>query len=374
MKSALLFSFMIFLLLSLPGCSGETAWKYGEPLAKEKIKVGIIHPNEIDENSGYDYAHYIGTLQMQRDLDLSDKQIIRKLNIFEEDSNTVESAIRDCIDEGANIIIAASWGYMDVCEKLAEEFPGVVFAHGTGYKYNDTNFTNYAGRLYLARYLSGIVAGMKTKTNRIGYVAAMGRDNSEVTGGINAFAIGVDRVNPGARIYVKVTYSWFDPLGETEAAQSLITAGCDVIAEHCNTPAAMIVAQKANVWGIGFNSDMSKDAPDAVICSVVIHWGVYYTHLVQSVIDGSFTTEPYFGGLVEGMVDITPPADFAAPGTSGTVERERRRILERDFNVFDGVLETNDGKTLGEPGSTMDDARIIGGIDWYYRTVIEAEK
>ena len=356
------------------GCKQqESVWNPGMPLPKERIKIGVIHPNEIDSNSIFDYAHYVGTLEMQKKAGLKNNQIIRKINVFDADPAAVEGAIRDCIAEGANIIIAASWGYMDTCEKLAAEFPSVVFAHAMGYKNNDRNYTNYSIRLHEARYLSGIVAGLKTQTGKIGYVAAWGKENSEVTSGINAFAIGVREVNPLARVYVKVTHSWYDPMGETEAANALITAGCDVIAQHCNTPAPQIAAQRAGVWGIGFNSDMSADAPDAVISSVVLLWGALYTQLVESIIDGSFTSLPHYYGLAEGAVDITPPnGKLAAPGTSAAVEVARRRIMG-SFNVFDGELETNDGTIVGEPGKSLSDELILGGINWYFRTVIELQ-
>jgi basic membrane protein A len=360
-------------ITGLAACGVKTVpWHPGQPLAKERVKIGVIYPNQINPASSYDYMHYRGILRMQEALKLQEHQIIPKINIFEGRPGEVETAMRECIAEGANIILALSWGYGKTCEKLAAEFPDVVFAHATGIKTNGTNLTNYAGRIYQARYLSGIVAGLRTETGKIGYVAAMGKDNSEVTGGINAFALGVERVNPAARVYVKVTYSWFDPMGETDAAHSFIAAGCDVIAMHCNTAHPVIAAEKAGVWGIGYNSDMSADAPNAVMTSVVFDWGVYYISLVRSVIDGSFTTAPYFGGLAEGMVGITPIREkLVPPGTAALVEAERRRIAEGDFGVFDGVMETNDGKTVGAPETTLGDSEITGGINWYYRTIIE---
>jgi basic membrane protein A len=363
----------ILFLAVLGGCEKTPVrWQPEKPLKKEFVKVGIIHPNEISETSLYDWAHYEGTVEMQRELGLTDDQIIRRVNVFEEDQAQAEAVIRECISEGANIIIAPSWGYMDVCAKLAEEFPSVVFAHATGYKYNDTNFTNYSGRLYHARYLSGIAAGFKTETGKIGYVAAMGKDNSEVTGGINAFALGVESVNPGARVYVKVTHSWFDPLGEGEAAKALIAQGCDVIAQHTNTIAPQMAAQDAGVWGIGFNADMSVYAPRAVLTSVLLRWGAYYSYLVRSVIDGTFTTVPYFGGIAEGLVDITPLApELATAEMAAAVEEARRGIRGGSFNVFDGELTANDGSIIGTKGATLPDSEIIGNIHWYYRTVIE---
>jgi basic membrane protein A len=363
----------VFALAVLAGCTEQSVrWMPGKPFPKERIKTGIIHPNEISETSLYDWAHYAGTVEMQRDLGLRDDQIIRRVNVFEENQAEVEAVIRECINEGANIIIAPSWNYMEPCEKLAAEFPHVVFAHATGYKYNDHNFTSYSGRVYQARYLSGIVAGMKTASGKIGFVAAMGKENSEVSGGINAFALGVESVNPGARVYVKVTHSWFDPLGEGEAAKALIARGCDVIAQHTNTAVPQLAAREAGVWGIGFNGDMSLYVPETVLTSVVLRWGAYYSHLVQSVIDGSFTTAPYFGGIAEGVVDIVPLSPgLTDPEMAAMVEEARRDIREGRFNVFDGELETNDGSIAGRKGETLPDSEIIGNIHWYYRNVVE---
>lgn len=341
------------------------------PVAKEDLKVGVIHIGDPADGSGYSYAHDQGIVEMQKELGLEDSQIIRKNNIPDADPTMTEQAMRECIEEGCQIIFATSFNYMDTCEALAEEYPDVIFSHGTGYKSNDTNFNNYFGRIYQARYLSGIVAGMKTETNKIGYVAAMGSENSEVTGGADAFAIGVAEVNPDAQVYVKVTNSWLSPTEETNAAKALIAEGCDVIGQHCDTPNPQTEAESAGVWGVGYNSDMMNDAPKATLTSVVWNWGVYYTQAVQKVIDGTWTSENYFGGMDDGLVDITPlNEDIVAPGTQEKVEEARKKIVEDGFNVFDGVLETNDGKTVGEEGKTLDDATITGGINWYYKKIV----
>ena len=169
---------------------------------------------------------------------------------------------------------------------------------------NGKNFNNYFGRIYQARYLSGIVAGMNTTTNKIGYVAAMDNSNSEVTGGIDAFALGIYSVNPDAEVYVKVTNSWYDPEAEENAAKTLLDMDCDVIAQHCDTEYPQTLAEERGVYSIGYNSDMSK-----------------------------------------------------------------KQILSGENGVFDGVIETNTGETVGEAGKTLDDATITGGINWYFKTV-----
>jgi basic membrane protein A len=365
--------FLAGLCLVLAGCGGGgDQWRPGEPLPREEIIIGVIYNSDpLHETSGYAFEHDRGIREMQEKTDLQPDQIVRKINISGAAPMGVENAVRNCIALGARIIFATSYGYMETCEKLAEEFPGVVFAHASGSSYNNTNFTNYFGRVYQARYLSGIAAGLKTESNHIGFVAAMGKENSEVSRNINAFALGVESVNPGALIHVRVTHSWFDPLGEANLAQELLDLGCDVIAQHCDTPNPQVEAQKARKWSIGYNSDMSREAPDAAIVSVVWNWEEYYTHLVQSIIDGSFTTVPYFGGLREGIVDLTPLSDFAAPGTAEAITSARKRIESGALNVFDGVMETNDGQFVGEPGGTLPDDVIANGINWYYRNVRE---
>ena len=369
-------------VLMLTGCSSNTADNGSADTAsdsasastiqyaKEDIKIGVIHIGNPADGSGYSYTHDVGIQDMQAALGLSDDQIIRKNNVSDGDPTATETAIRECIEAGCNIIFGTSWGYMDTMEALADEFPNVVFSHGTGYKNNGKNMNNYFGRIYQARYLSGIVAGMKTESNLIGYVAAMGSENSEVTGGIDAFAIGVASVNPDAKIYVKVTNSWYSPTEETNAAKALIAEGCDVIAQHCDTPNPQLEAESANVWGVGYNSDMIKDAPGATLTSVEWHWGAYYTQAVQQVIDGTWNCENYFGGMADGLLDISDlNSALCTDEMQAKVDEARNEILNNGFNVFDGVLETNDGSTVGEEGSTLDDATIKGGINWYYKNI-----
>ena len=344
--------------------SGDTG---GIP--KDEIKVGVIHLSDPAEGSGYTYTHDLGIQGMQQNLNLSDDQIVRKINISDTDADATRAAIQECIGEGCNIIFTTSWGYMETTAEMAEEYPDIYFSHGTGYMSNGKNFNNYFGRIYQARYLSGIVAGMNTKSDKIGYVAAMDSTNSEVTGGIDAFAMGIYSVNQNAKVYVKVTNSWFDPDGEKAAAETLLNMGCDVIAQHCDTEYPQTLAQEKGVYSIGYNSDMSKNAPEACLCSVIWNWSAYYTSAVQSVIDGTWDGSNYYGGMNENLVGLTSLADFCADGTEEKVEEAKAAILSGENGVFDGVIETNTGVTVGKEGKTLDDATITGGIDWYFKTV-----
>ena len=374
------------MVLSLAACGGETGTSTSEPasastgssasaaatggIPKDEIKVGVIHLSDPAEGSGYTYTHDQGIIGMQQNLGLRDDQIVRKISVDDTDAAAVETAITECVEEGCNIIFATSWGYMDTCEALAEEFPEVIFSHGTGYKSNGTNFNNYFGRIYQARYLSGIVAGMKTETNKIGYVAAMGQENGEVTSGCNAFAMGVASVNPGAEVYVSVTNSWFDPEGEKQAAERLIAEGCDVIGQHCDTPNPQTAAEEHGVWGVGYNSDMTKDAPGATLTSVMWDWSVYYTKAVQNVIDGTWVAgekvDNYFGDMADGLVTLGEfNPDLVTDEMIAKVEEVKAQIVSGEWDVFDGKTEIMDNEGNAH---TLEGADY-GSCNWYYENV-----
>jgi basic membrane protein A len=351
-------------------------------VALKDIKVGVIHIGDPAAGSGYSYTHDQGIVEMQKNIGLTDDQIVRKLNVSDSDTTAIENAITECVEEGCNIIFATSWGYMDSCEALAAQYPNVFFSHGSGYKSNGKNFNHYFGKIYEARFLSGIVAGMKTASGKVGYVSAQNNESGECTSGIDAFAMGVESVNPKAVVEVKVTGSWYDPEGETQAAQALIDDGCDVIAQHCDTPNPQLAAQAAGVYGVGYNSDMQKDAGANCLTSVVWDWGVYYTTAVQNIIDGTWKigekVDDYYGGMADGLVGITALSADCASGTQAVVDTAAAAIKDGSFDVFTGTykdasgntvgcngqMETNDGKTIAVSGEDY------ASITSYYKNVV----
>ncbi len=364
--AALLLS--VAMLATAAGCN-KTDDAAGGDAANKDFKVGVIHIGDPADGAGYSYAHDLGIVDMQKELNLDDSQVIRKINVVDSDAVATRTAIEECIEEGCKIIFGTSWGYMDTMEQMASEHPEVIFSHGTGYKSNGKNFNNYFGRIYQARYLAGIAAGLKTESNLIGYVAAMDVTNSEVTGGINAFAMGVESVNPDAKVYVKVTNSWFSPDLEKQAAEALLDAGCDVIAQHCDTTAPQLAAESRGKFGCGYNSDMTKDAPKAHLCAPIWNWGVYYTKAAKAAMDGTWTGENYFGGMDDGLVDVSPLSENCAEGTQEAIDAARAKIKDGSFKVFEGELYDNAGNQVCAAGEVISDADITGNMNWYYRTV-----
>ncbi len=371
---------LIFCAALLPSCS--------QSKVSDDFKVGVIHIGDPGAGSGYSFAHDQGIVAMQKNLGLKDDQIIRKNNIADSDAAATKTAMEECIEAGCKIIFGTSWGYMETMAELAKEYPDVIFSHATGYMSNDTNFNNYFGRIYQARYLAGIAAGLKTKTNKIGYVAAMGIDNSEVTGGLNAFAKGIAAVNPDAKVYVKVTNTWFSVDLESQAAEALLDMGCDVIGQHCDTTAPQLAAEKRGVWGCGYNSDMTSEAPKAHLTAPIWDWGVYYTAAVKAASEGKWKEfGNYFGGLKENFVDISPLSANCADNTKEIIDQVKKLIVDGEFGVFDGkqvkiegtkvslideALKDNKGNEIVKAGGEcLKDSDITGKINWYYANVIE---
>lgn len=356
-------------------------------IPKDQLKIGVIHIGDPADGSGYSYTHDLGIQGMQKNLGLSDDQIVRQLNISDSDTTAIRNAIEDCIAQDCNVIFGTSYGYMDTMEALANEHPDVIFSHGTGYKSNGSNLNNYFGRIYQARYLAGIAAGLKTKTNKIGYVSAYGTELAETCSGINAFALGVQSVNPDAVVYVKELKSWFDPANETAYAEALINMGCDVISQHCDTANPQIAAEKAGVFGCGYNSDMTKDAPKAHLTATIWNWDVYYTAAVQAVIDGKWVEfGNYYKGVKEGLCDVSPLSDNCVPGTQEKIDAVKALYNDGSWDVFTGVklsfdennnviktdaaLKDNTGKEIVPAGGpSVEDSVITGSMNYFVEGV-----
>ena len=332
--------------------------KKDEP-KKADVKVGFIYIGPIGDG-GWTYAHNEGRLYLENELG------IKALYVESVPENAdCEKAMKDLIDQDVNVIFGTSFGYMDHMEKLSKEFPNVKFIHCSGYKMTE-NMANYFGKIEEPRYLSGIAAGMKTKSNKIGYVAAM--QIPEVIRGINAFTLGVRSVNPDAKVYVRWTNTWYDPATEKNAAIALLDEGCDIIAQHQDTTGPQIAAQERNVWAIGYNTDSSKAAPKAYITAPVWNWGPYYVSQVKAVMDGTWKAESYWGGMTDGVVELAPLTENAPEGAKEKIEEVKNKILDGSFQVFAGPIKDQSGAVKVEEGSVLSDEGQLT-CDWFVEGV-----
>lgn len=330
----------------------------------DKTVVGFIYVGPVGDG-GWTHAHDAGRAYLVDNLDV--KTIVKES--VKEDAS-VEKEIRNMIDQGASIIFATSFGYMEHVEILANEFPEVTFFHCSGYTQTD-NMASYFGRMYEARYLSGIVAGMKTETNKIGYVAA--KNISEVIRGINAFTLGAQSVNPDVEVEVVWTDTWFDPAKEKEAAVALLDGGADIITQHQDTVGPQQAAEEAGVYSIGYNTDMTQAVPGAHMTAPVWHWGPYYVEQVQNVLNGSFQKHAYWGGLETGTVGLSPLTDLAPEGAQEAIDAVKAQIINGELNIFSGTIYDQEGQVIVEEGQTLTDQEMLT-MEWFVKGVIGKAK
>ncbi len=328
-------------------------------IAKEDIKVGFIYVGPIGDE-GYSFAHDQG----RKELEAMGIATTYVENVPE--TADCEKTIRDLIDQGCNVIVATSFGFGQFTLNAAKDFPEVYFFHCSGNLTNE-NMTAYFGRAYEARYLSGIAAGLKTKSNKIGYVAAM--PIPEVVRGANAFALGVKSVNPNATVEVVWTNTWYDPALEKQAAVQLLNNGCDVLGQHCDTTAPQIAAQEKGAFAVGYNAATLSAAPNAYLTAPMWHWGSFYTKAVQSVIDGTYKSEFYWGAMSSGIVGLDALSANCAEGTAEAVKAAQDKILAGELHPFSGPLKDNQGNVKVGAGATMTDEEMWNMM-WFVDNII----
>ncbi len=376
------------------------------PAGNGDFKVGAIYITSQNDVAGYTFQHHNGITTAMKDLGMDPATQLLIVDKVDEDYDAVCSAIDILANQGANVIFGISFGYIDAMNDKAEDYPEICFSHGTGYLGNETTFNNYFGRIYQARYLAGIAAGMKSweiGNPAVGYVAAYNTEYAETCSGINAFALGVQSANPEATVYVKKINIWGDENLERQAAQALIdTYNCGVISQHCDSAQPQLVAQENGVFGCGYNSDMTEQAPNAHITAAIWHWNVYYQTAIEAAMacDGDASQfvdkmggNAYYAGLAEGFVDASPLNEaVAAPGTKDAMEQVRQMMVDGEWDVFTGVklsyiisddgelevvkteadlVDTNGTVIVPAGGLSVDDGVIKGSMDYNVAGVME---
>ena len=260
----------------------ESSAAAGEAKSASDIKVGMIYIG--DENEGYTAAHMAGIDQMMSNLGLSEDQVVEK-TLIPEDESAYDAAV-DLADQGCNIIFGTSFGHESYLLQAAAEYQEVQFCHATGYQAASSglsNMHNYFDSIYEARYVSGVVAGMKLNgmiadgtitedTAKIGYVGAF--PYAEVISGYTSFYLGAKSVCPSVTMEVKYTNSWASFDLEKECADALISDGCVLISQHADTTGAPTACEAAGVPCVGYNIDMTSVAPNTALTSASMDWGV----------------------------------------------------------------------------------------------------
>ena len=347
------------LFSSRAGVRAQDATPAGEP-----IKVGFVYVGPVGD-LGWTYAHDQGRLALEEAI--PNVETGYQENVPENPADA-ERVIRQFAQDGYDVIFTTSFGYMDPTINVAQDFPDTTFIHISGFKTAPNVGTGF-GKIEEPRFVSGQLAGAMTESNQIGYVAAF--PIPEVIRGINAFTLGVREVNPEATVRVVWTNTWFNPQTERQAAEALLDGGADVIAQHQDTAGPQQAAEDRGLYGVGYNADMSPLAPNAVLTSAIWNWGPYYIDIVESVINGTWESEQYWGGWQDGVVDMAPVADFVPDDIRATIEEEVARFKsgeETIYTIFTGPIADQTGEIRVPEGQSMTDEELLS-MNWFVEGV-----
>lgn len=334
--------------------------------SSKKEKIGFIMTGSIGEE-GWNGMHYEGVSAACKNLGV---ELYVKENIIEF-TGECGPAIEDLVKQGCKMIILSSYGYAEEVEDIIEKYPQISF-YNSSFEYHADNVTSYFSRMYQARYLAGIVAGMKTENNKIGYVAAM--PVSEVNRGINAFTLGVKRVNPDAVVTVAWSNEWDNEAEERKQADKLIEdVGVDVITYHQNQTYVADEADKLGVYSIGYHQRLNNGS-DKHLTAVVGDWKSTYEAIIKQYLRGnSQDYKVYWVGMDENAVKL---ADFSAAVSEdikSEVSKATHEILSGK-DVFSGVIYDNKGILRCKEKQAIRDEDLLEHFDWYVEGVEIYEK
>lgn len=331
-----------------------------------KYNVAFVYVGPHDDG-GWSQAHDVGRQYVEANVENVHTAYIE--NVAE--GADAEQVIRSLARKGFDVIFTTSFGFMDATEMVAEEFPDIDFIHVSGFKYNDTNFGNLMGAMENIKYLGGMLAGSRAKTDgnpKLGYIATFPIPEEFRLG--NAFALGVQRTCPECTIDVRWIYTWHDPILEKEAASSLFDGGAQVVMTGADTPAPAEAAPEGK-WGVTYDYVGNCTLP-ACLTSLYWNWGPIYSDIVERSRAGEYAGgAEYFetdsGGLgLFGFMEGETPQ----PGVEGLPEEDLTLIRDTlasmlageitRFDVFKGPITDNQGNLVLADGVSLEQVDLDG--------------
>ena len=341
---------VLLVALFLSGSQAEKE-KARKREAQEALRIGVILVG--DETESYSYSHIQGIQEAAKKQGIPDGHIKWKTRISE--PGECYDAAKSLAEDGCSLIIADS-SLEDEVQKAAEEFSDVAFVCIGGNLAKESglsNFYNASTRLPEARYVSGVVAGMKlaeldqagalSELNydengniRIGFVGSFPDEASKSD--YAAFYYGVRSMIPNIHMDVEYTHSQYDMEVDTTAADALMNLGCVVIAQHDGSiavPCAIQARKDAGqtVYYVGCNTDMLSVAPDAALTSAVSRWKSYYNKLFGAAKKQKGLVQDWTGGYKEKAVALTEFGPEAVLDSEQFAQKVIEQIESGEFQV-----------------------------------------
>jgi basic membrane protein A and related proteins len=268
------------------------------------------------------------------------------------------------------MIFATSFGFQTAMVAAAKKHPDVYFEMATGTA-QSKNMAEYFGASEDAIYLSGMAAGAATKKGTIGYIVPF--PIPEVIRHANAFVLGAQAVRPKAKVRLVWTHSWFDPKKERQAAESLVSAGADVLGQNVDSPSAGQYAQSKRIAWVGYNSNAKKFAPTSWLTAAIYDWGVYYVPRVKAAMNGTWKTGFYYGGLKDKLVGLAPYGPKVTAKTKAAIAKKKQALIKGTFYEFTGPLYDQSGKLRVKKGKRLT-VKELYAMNWLVKGTIGSAK
>jgi basic membrane protein A len=331
------------------------------PAKPEPLKIAFAYVGPVGDG-GWTFAHDNGRKAVEKEF--GDKVVTSFVEKVPEAADA-ERVFRDMAGQGNKLIFGTTFGYMEPMLKVAGDLKDVKFEHATGYKTAE-NMRTYDSRTYEGAYMAGVIAGGMTKSNTLGVVGSI--PIPEVIRNINSFTLGAQSVNPKVKTKVVWVNEWFNPPKETEAAQSLLNGGADVLFQNTDSSAVLQTAGKAKKYAFGWDSDMSAYSPEAHLASSIINWGPYYVKATRDALEGKWSTGASWWGVKEGAIDIVSISDKVPAEIKDKVEKVKAGLKDGSFVIWKGPIVGSDGKEVLKKDEVGDD-KWMGGIKFYVKGV-----
>ncbi len=332
------------------------------PAKPEPLKIAFAYVGPVGDG-GWTFAHDNGRKAVEKEF--GDKVVTSFVEKVPEAADA-ERVFRDMASQGNKLIFGTTFGYMEPMLKVAADLKDVKFEHATGYKQAE-NMRTYDSRTYEGAYMAGIIAGGMSKTGTVGVVGSI--PIPEVIRNINSFTMGAQSVNPKIKTKVVWVNEWFNPPKETEAAQSLLNGGADVLFQNTDSSAVLQTAGKAKKYAFGWDSDMSAYSPEAHLASAIINWGPYYIKATRDALEGKWAggTGSWWG-VKEGTIDIVSISDKVPAEIKAKVDTVKAGLKDGSFAIWKGPIVGQDGKEILKKDEVADD-KFLGGIKFYVKGV-----
>ena len=332
------------------------------PRGEKPMKVCALLNGSIQDRS-YTQAQYEALVSVSEKLGL-DLMWFDKVPF----DDSFSAMARRMIEDGYGVIVCDHYLYEPYLKELAAAYPDVYFLNASGTESLE-NYSSYLGRMYQARYLSGLVAGVQTKTGQIGYVLAF--LTPETIRQLNAFTIGVRKSNPDAHVYVRRTDDWNSAEKASSVTSMLLDAhNIDVLTLHVNTISPLRVADKRGVYTIGNNYDNRELFPDTYLAACVFQWEPFFEERLGECARRQFIGRHYWEGLRNGLVALSPLTELVSDSTRRLVNAELGRLMSGTFDVFFGPVTDIYGTVQVREHENLSDKELLYGMYWFVDGVI----